>query len=87
MAALKWQREMAPRPALLVAVAAALCPAALSQGAQMAGGRPPRQVERDLCEIGDVFGKLSMIKSNSACTAGCAQGTGVCPADWYPSAK
>ena len=53
----------------------------------MAGGRPPRQVERDLCEIGDVFGKLSMIKSNSACTAGCAQGTGVCPADWYPSAK
>ena len=44
-------------------------PAALSQGAQMAGGRPPRQVERDLCEIGDVFGKLSMIKSNSACTA------------------
>ena len=78
---------MTPRPALLVAVAAALCPAALAQGAQMAGGRPPRQVERDLCEIGDVFGKLSMIKSNSACTAGCAQGTGVCPPDWYPSAK
>ena len=87
MAALKWQREMAPRPALLVGVLAALCPAALAQGAQMAGGRPPRQVERDLCEIGDVFGKLSMIKTEPACTAGCAQGTGVCPLDWYPGAQ
>ena len=73
--------------ALLVAVLAALCPAALPQSAQMAGGRPPRQVEHDLCEIGDVFGKLSMIKSNSACTAGCAQGTGVCPAEWFPGAQ
>ena len=73
--------------ALLVAVLAALCPAALPQGAQMDGGRPPSAVEQALCHIGDVFGKLSMIKTEPACTAGCVQGTGVCPPDWYPSAQ
>jgi hypothetical protein len=56
------------------------------QGAQMAGGRPPRAVEAELCTIVDVFSKLTGIKTNLDCQAGCAAGTGACPADWYPSA-
>ena len=56
------------------------------QGAQMAGGRPPRAVEAELCTIVDVFSKLTGIKTNLDCQAGCAGGTGACPADWYPSA-
>eukprot|EP01047_Picozoa_sp_COSAG01_P026332 COSAG01_NODE_1693_length_9470_cov_3.036602_6_plen_268_part_00 len=56
------------------------------QGAQMAGGRPPRAVETELCTIVDVFSKLTGIKTNLDCQAGCAGGTGACPADWYPSA-
>ena len=53
--------------------------------AQMDGGRPPVDVEQALCDIGAVFAKLSMIKSNADCVAGCAHGTGACPADWYPN--
>ena len=56
------------------------------QGAQMAGGRPPRAVEAELCTIADVFSKLTGIKTNLDCQAGCAAGTGACPPDWYPSA-
>jgi len=56
------------------------------QGAQMAGGRPPRAVQAELCTIVDVFSKLTGIKTNLDCQAGCAGGTGACPADWYPSA-
>ena len=55
------------------------------QSAQMDGGRPPVEVEQGLCDIGAVFAKLSMIKSNADCVAGCAHGTGACPADWYPN--
>eukprot|EP01045_Picozoa_sp_COSAG04_P059513 COSAG04_NODE_29547_length_268_cov_0.680473_1_plen_79_part_01 len=48
-----WRDEMsAAALALLVAVLAALCPAALPQGAQMDGGRPPSAVEQQLCHIG-----------------------------------
>ena len=57
------------------------------QGAQMVGGAPPKAVEMALCDIGTVFGKLLDIKSNDQCKAGCAQGSGVCPEDWYPSAS
>jgi len=56
------------------------------QGAQMAGGRPPRAVEAELCTIVDVFSKLTGIKTNLDCQAGCAGGSGACPVDWYPSA-
>ena len=73
--------------AAAVLVAVAMCPKVVGQGAQMAGGRPPLAVEQELCAIGDVFGKLSMIKADPSCTAGCAQGTGVCPADWFPGAQ
>ena len=56
------------------------------QGAQMVGGAPPKEVEMALCDIGTVFAKLSEIKSNAHCTAGCAGGTGNCgdPSQWYP---
>ena len=63
-----------------------LIDAAHGQGAQMAGGRPPSDVERRLCDIGTVFAKLMEIKGNPQCTAGCAQGSGDCPEDWYPGA-
>ena len=56
------------------------------QGAQMAGGRPPRAVEAELCTIVDVFSKVTGIKTNLDCQAGCAGGSGACPVDWYPSA-
>ena len=56
------------------------------QGAQMAGGRPPRAVEAELCTITDVFSKPTGIKTNLDCQAGCAAGTGACPPNWYPSA-
>ncbi len=59
--------------------------AALGQGAQMVGGRPPNSVERQLCEISTVFAKLTEIKNNPECTAGCAGGE--CPPDWYPGAQ
>ena len=56
------------------------------QGAQMVGGAPPKEVEMALCDIGTVFLKLTEIKSNSDCTAGCAGGTGECGdiSQWYP---
>ena len=52
----------------------------------MVGGAPPKEVEMALCDIGTVFAKLSEIKSNAHCTAGCAGGTGECgdPSQWYP---
>ena len=66
---------------------AAVIPVVRGQAANMAGGRPPHEVEHELCDIGTVFGKLLDIKSNDQCKAGCAQGSGVCPEDWYPSAS
>ena len=54
------------------------------QGAQMVGGAPPKEVEMALCDIGTVFLELTEIKANPDCTAGCAGGTGECPASWYP---
>ena len=63
----------------------ALIDAALGQGAQMVGGRPPTTVTHDPCDIASVFSQLSAIKTNPDCTAGCAH-SGQCPADWYPGA-
>ena len=54
------------------------------QGAQMVGGAPPEEVEMAMCDIATVFAKLTEIKANPDCTAGCAGGTGECPASWYP---
>ena len=56
------------------------------QGAQMVGGAPPKEVEMALCDIGTVFIKLTEIKANPDCTAGCAGGTGECGdiGQWYP---
>ena len=54
------------------------------QAASMVGGRPPRGVELDLCSLQDVFADLQEIKQNADCMSGCAGGSGVCPADWYP---
>ena len=54
------------------------------QAAQMIGGRPPHEVEVELCTIVDVFGKLTEVKNNQYCQAGCVGGTGVCPEQWYP---
>jgi hypothetical protein len=56
------------------------------QAAHMIGGRPPRSVEVEECTISDVFSKLSDVKNNLDCQAGCEQGTGACPENWYPSA-
>ena len=60
---------------------------AIGQGAQMVGGRPPGAVEQRLCDISTVFAKLMEIKNNPDCTAGCDQGSGECPEDWYPGSK
>ena len=68
----------------LLLLAALIIDAALGQGAQMVGGRPPTTVTHELCDIASVFSQLSAIKTNPDCTAGCAQGSGQCPADWYP---
>ena len=70
----------------LLLLAALIIDAALGQGAQMVGGRPPTTVTHELCDIASVFSQLSAIKTNPDCTAGCAQGSGQCPADWYPGA-
>jgi hypothetical protein len=40
----------------------------------------------ELCDIGGMFAGLSQIKLDADCQAGCAGGSGVCPADWLPSA-
>ena len=50
----------------------------------MVGGAPPEEVEMAMCDIATVFAKLTEIKANPDCTAGCAGGTGECPASWYP---
>ena len=70
----------------LLLLAALVIDVALGQGAQMVGGRPPTTVTHQLCDIASVFSQLSAIKTNPDCTAGCAQGSGQCPADWYPGA-
>ena len=70
----------------LLLLAALIIDAALGQSAQMVGGRPPTTVTHELCDIASVFSQLSAIKTNPDCTAGCAQGLGQCPADWYPGA-
>ena len=70
----------------LLLLAALIIDAALGQSAQMVGGRPPTTVTHELCDIASVFSQLSAIKTNPDCTAGCAQGSGQCPADWYPGA-
>ena len=70
----------------LLLLAALIIDAALGQSAQMVGGRPPTTVMHELCDIASVFSQLSAIKTNPDCTAGCAQGSGQCPADWYPGA-
>ena len=70
----------------LLLLAALIIDAALGQGAQMVGGRPPTTVMHELCDIASVFSQLSAIKTNPDCAAGCAQGSGQCPADWYPGA-
>ena len=70
----------------LLLLAALIIDATLGQGgAQMVGGRPPTTVTHELCDIASVFSQLSAIKTNPDCTAGCAQGSGQCPAEWYPS--
>ena len=55
------------------------------QAAQMAGGRPPHDIEVDPCSVQDVFAHLQEIKSDPNCRSGCSGGSGVCPPDWYPS--
>ena len=59
-------------------------PRAAGQGAQMIGGAPPEDVVTELCNIADLFGHLTDITTNADCTAGCAGGSGQCPAQWYP---
>ena len=53
----------------------------------MVGGRPPQGVSAELCTIADVFSKMSTIKNDPDCRAGCAGGTGICPDDWYPNSS
>ena len=61
--------------------------AASAQAAAQIGGRPPAQVEYQLCTIADVFGKMGQITTDADCLSGCAGGTGACPAQWYPSSQ
>ena len=61
--------------------------AASAQAAAQIGGRPPTQVEYQLCTIADVFGKMGQITTDADCLSGCAGGTGACPAQWYPSSQ
>jgi hypothetical protein len=58
--------------------------AVAAQGAAQIGGAPPKEVQMELCSIGDVFVKLNGITSNEQCRSGCAQG--ICPAGWMPTA-
>ena len=65
--------------ALATAVAVAFAPTtSRSQSALMVGGRPPKDVEMELCDIGTVFAKLNEIKSNPDCHSQPA------PPTWYP---
>ena len=57
-----------------------------AQAAAQVGARPPKAVVTAMCSIGDMFGKLTQIKTDADCMAGCAGGTGACPAEWYPGA-
>ena len=56
------------------------------QAAQMIGGRPPKSVQLELCDIQSVFSSLSEIISYPACRIGCEGGSGVCADPWYPGA-
>ena len=79
--------------ATLSALASAAClllsnlGAASAQAAAQIGGRPPTQVEYQLCSIADVFGKMGQITTDADCLSGCAGGTGACPVQWYPSSQ
>ena len=53
----------------------------------MHGGRPPAEVEMELCDIGTVFMKLMQIKGNDDCRAGCPGGAGACGDEWYPGGE
>ena len=65
--------------ALATAAAVAFAPTtSRSQSALMVGGRPPKDVEMELCDIGTVFAKLNEIKSNPDCHSQPA------PSTWYP---
>ena len=65
--------------AFATAVAVAFAPTtSRSQSALMVGGRPPKDVEMELCDIGTVFAKLNEIKSNPDCHSQPA------PPTWYP---
>ena len=44
----------------------------------MQGGRPPAEVEMELCDIGTVFMKLMQIKGNDDCRAGWRDGNARC---------
>lgn len=58
-----------------------------AQAAAQIGGRPPKEVEAELCTIADVFGKMAQITTDADCLSGCAGGSGVCPTQWYPSSQ
>ena len=48
----------------------------------------PRLAEsQDACSISAVFSRLTEIKSDANCMAGCAGGSGECPPAWYPSGE
>jgi hypothetical protein len=71
----------------LLACCAAPLGGVSAQGALQLGGQPPKQIEMELCTIGDVFGKVNQITSDPSCRAGCAGGTGECPdPTWMPAA-
>ena len=56
------------------------------QAAQMIGGRPPKHIQTELCDIRSVFGSLTDITSSPACRSGCDGGSGLCSEPWYPGA-
>ena len=55
-----------------------------AQAAEQIGGRPPSDVETDLCSIASVFNQLQVIQTNEDCMLGCANGQ--CPENWIPGA-
>lgn len=58
-----------------------------AQGNNQHGGHPPAHVETELCQISDVFSKLTEIQNDADCRAGCAGGSGDCgQGDWLPGA-
>ena len=61
-------------PAGLLALAVLLAAAAMAQS-------------QDACSISAVFSRLTEIKSDEQCMAGCAGGSGECPPAWYPSGE